>query len=171
MSGVDIDSEAGEARITDQQAKSIAMLINEIKRLDPNTLITLAGFSVGADPDNKQCTVPGSVHCGEAVPILQQAGKSLAWVNVMAYDAGEQYAKHRYKEAMANYAKYIGKHRAYLGLDLQPQWGVAKPETPDQLASKAKWAVHEGYGGIMFWAIMNNNPGPYVYLDKISSKI
>ena len=170
LAGVDIDAEAGGQRLNSTIAANVSLLINDIKQLDPTTLVTFAGFSVGADPEGA-CTVSGSVHCGEDLPIFKAVGHHLDWVNVMAYDAGEDYAKFKYQEAMQNYANAVGKDRAYLGLDLQPQWDVPHPETPEELATKAKWAVDNGYGGIMFWAIMQNSPGPYVYLDTISSKI
>lgn len=171
IAGIDIDPEAGGARLSEQQADNIVALIKAIRAKAPNTIITLAGFSVGAAPSQAACTVPGSAHCGEAVPILEKAGKDLNWVNVMAYDAGVAYAQENYKQALAHYASYVGKSKTYLGLDLQPQWGVPQPETPEQLAAKAKWAQDNGYGGSMLWAILNSNPSAYVYLDKISEAL
>ena len=171
LDGVDLDAEAA-GRMTAQQAANLVALIKAIKAKAPEKLITLAGFSTGAGDgqDDRTCTVPGSAHCGEIVPVLQQAGNDLAWVNVMAYDAGEDFAQGGYKQAMQNYAGIIGKGKAYLGLDLQAQWGVPQPETTAALAAKAGWAKDNQYGGIMFWAIMNNNPSAKTYIDTINTQ-
>ncbi|WP_162272285.1 glycoside hydrolase family 18 protein, partial [Piscirickettsia litoralis] len=170
LAGIDLDVEASGQRVDERISRNVIALIKALKARAPNKLITFAGFSVGADPEG-QCTVPGSVHCGEDRQILQQAGQLLNWVNVMAYDAGEAYARKDYQIALQNYAGLIGKQKTYLGLDLQPQWGVAVPETPEQLAEKAKWAVEHGYGGVMLWAIINHSVNPYNYVMAISKSI
>lgn len=120
LAGVDLDAETGGARLTPEIAANVAALTNEIHKLDPTTKITLAAMSVGAGVGDA-CTVSGSVHCGEDVPVIQQSGNNLAWVNVMAYDAGEDYATSKYQIAMANFAKYISKSKLTLGLDIQAQ--------------------------------------------------
>lgn len=174
MNGVDLDVEAG-GRVSPVIATNVIALIKAMKQDfiaqgHPDKLITLAGFSVGADPDDSSCTSPGSIHCGEDVPILQGAGNDLNWVNVMAYDAGMDYATSKYQLAMANYASYVGKAKTILGLDLQSQWQVPIPETPAQLMAKAQWALANGYAGAMLWGvnIINNPATEQSYVDAIS---
>ncbi len=170
LSGIDLDVEAGGARISDNASRAVVQLIKDLKPLIPGKLITFAGFSVGADPVGA-CTVPGSAHCGEDLYILQNAGQYLDWVNVMAYDAGQDYATSKYKIAMDNYNKLIGKNKTVLGLDLQPQWGLSQPETSQQLADKAAWEKSQGDGGAMLWAVINGSGDPYQYVDAIAEKL
>lgn len=67
---------------------AIGELIVRLKEILPSDkLITMATFSVGADPVNN-CTAPGSVHCGEIIDLMNQFGGFIDIVNVMAYDAG-----------------------------------------------------------------------------------
>lgn len=176
IDGVDLDVETGGARLSDQVSTNVISLIQSLKRyLNPDKIITFTGFSVGADPNNNQCTVPGSVHCGEDIVILTRAGNLLDWVNVMAYDAGQDYAKLKYQTALANYATYLNKNKITLGLDIQPQWdsnGTFR-ETAEQLADKAAWQKENNYAGAMFWGVnvTNNAPDEQKYVDAISGKL
>jgi len=172
IDGVDIDAETGDVRLSETIANNVIALITDLRKyLQPGKLITLAGFSVGADPiDN--CTVPGSVHCGENISILQQAGNLLDWVNVMAYDAGKDYATSKYQIALANYTKYLGYEKTVLGLDIQNQWPGFQ-ETAAQLADKATWQRQHQFGGVMFWGVnVNNTPNQEkTYVDAISERL
>ncbi len=171
IDGIDLDVENGDARLTDDMASNVIALIKAIKKLVPHKLITFAGFSVGADPDGA-CTSSGSVHCGEDRAILTATKDDVNWVNVMAYDAGEQFALKDYQTAMAHYAAIIGKDKTLLGLDKAPQWQVPQPETAEQLSAKSQWAYQQGYNGIMFWAIdAQGNGKPFDYLNTISKNI
>ncbi|STX28869.1 Glycosyl hydrolases family 18 [Legionella beliardensis] len=158
IDGVDLDVETG-GRLSSAISNNIALLTTHLKKyLNPGKLITFAGFSVGADPNDSQCTVPESIHCGEDIPLLQSTGHLFDWVNVMAYDAGQKYATSLYQIAMANYAKYLPKSKLLLGLDIQLQW-PGFSETAEQLAAKALWQKQNGYGGAMFWGVnVQNNP-------------
>jgi hypothetical protein len=173
IDGVDLDVETGGTRLSPTVASNVVLLVNSLKKyLNPGKLITYAGFSVGADPNGSQCTVPSSVHCGEDIPILQGAGNSLAWVTLMAYDAGQTYATSLYQTSLANYAQYVPKTQLFLGLDIQSQWDPVSSftESAQQLASKANWAVKNGYGGAMFWGVdVDNNPSlESQYVNAIS---
>ena len=111
----------------------------------------MASFSVGADPQNN-CTAPGSVHCGEAIDLLNMVADSIDYVNVMAYDAGNDFATGLYKQAMANYQVYVGK-KAVLGLDNQSQW-PGFIESEKNLVAKALWAYSQtNVGGTFLWEI------------------
>lgn len=95
---------------------AIGDLIVRLKEILPSDkLITMATFSVGADPVD-DCTAPGSVHCGEIIDLLTQFGCFLDIVNVMAYDAGADWAENKYQIAMENYFALVGE-KAVLGLD------------------------------------------------------
>lgn len=172
IDGVDLDVETG-GRLSSQVSSNVALLTTNLKKyLNSGKLITFAGFSVGADPNNSQCTVPTSIHCGEDIPLLQSVGTLFDWVNLMAYDAGQEYATSLYKVALANYAKYLPKEKILLGLDVQAQW-PGFTETAQQLAVKAAWQKQNGYGGAMFWGVgVQNNPTQeQQYVDAISAAI
>ncbi len=158
IDGVDLDVETG-VRLADNISSNVALLVTSLKRyLNPGKLITFAAFSVGADPNNSQCTVAGSVHCGEDISLLQTVGSQFDWINVMAYDAGQVYATSLYQTALANYATYMPKSKILLGLDIQTQWPGFN-ETAAQLAVKAAWQMQNGYAGAMFWGVgVQNNP-------------
>lgn len=158
IDGVDLDIEAG-GRLTPAISSNVSLLITSLKKyLNPGKLLTFAAFSVGADPNTSQCTVPGSIHCGEDIPLLQASGAQFDWVNLMAYDAGQEYANSLYKVAMANYALYLPKNKILLGLDIQTQWPGFN-ETKEQLAAKAAWQKQNGYAGAMFWGVgVQNDP-------------
>lgn len=83
--------------------------------LPDDKLITMATFSVAADPVG-QCTYEGSKHCGEIIPLMEKAGDKLDIINVMAYDAGQDWTENQYPAAMNNYYKLVG-NKAVLGLD------------------------------------------------------
>lgn len=122
IDGIDLDVELGGARLSTDVANAVAALVKSLRSsLPSDKLITLAAFSVGADPENN-CTVPKSIHCGEAIPLLTQIADEIDLVNVMAYDAGKTFAETAYKTAMANYAKYVGGSKVVLGLDNQSEW-------------------------------------------------
>lgn len=151
IDGVDLDVETG-SRLSTDVANNVILLTNDLKQyLTPGKLITFAGFSVGADPEDK-CTVPGSDHCGEDIPLLTALNTTFDWVNVMAYDAGKDYAKSTYQAALANYAQYLGKNKTVLGLDVQSQWPGFQ-ETAADLAAKALWQKQNNYAGAMFWGV------------------
>lgn len=98
------------------------MLTRKLRQyLNSNKIIIFAGFSVGADPNSSQCTVPSSIHCGGDISLLQSVGDLFEWVNVMANDAGQE-------------------------LDVQVQW-AGFSETAEQLAAKAAWQKQNNYGG------------------------
>lgn len=167
IDGIDLDVENGDSTLTPQMANATVKLIQKLQlHLATGKLITMAGFSVGADPVNS-CTVPGSVHCGEDIPILTQAGGALDWVNVMAYDAGQTYATTSYQAAMSNYAGYLGKTKLTLGLGMHTQWPGFK-ETAAQLGAKATWQLQQGYGGVMFWGV-GVDTDPAAYLQAITT--
>ena len=94
----------------------IAKLVKRLRQeLPEGKLITMATFSVAADPAGA-CTVPGSAHCGEIINLLNQVGDQIDIINVMAYDAGLDFAGSGYKTAMKNYYDLVGA-KAVLGLD------------------------------------------------------
>lgn len=176
IDGIDLDVETGGNRLSDAEAGNVISLIQKLRvYLNPGKLLTFTGFSVGADPNDNQCTVPGSVHCGEDIQILKQAGAALDWVNVMAYDAGLEFATLKYQVALNHYAAYVGKNKTILGLDLQPQWDAVQffQETAQQLTDKALWQRINGYGGVMFWGVnVTNNPAfEQKYIDTVSAAL
>ena len=184
IDGVDLDVETG-VRLSSTVSNNVALLVTSLKKyLNPGKVITFAGFSVGADPTNNNCPVPGSancctvngsVHCGEDVPLLQNVGNLFDWINVMAYDAGQTYATSLYQVALANYAQYMPKSKILLGLDIQQQWDPTTPfiETAQQLAAKAAWQMQNGYAGAMFWGVgVTNQPTvEEQYVNTISTAL
>lgn len=172
IDGVDLDVETG-GRLSQSVTDNIILLTKSLKKyMNPDKLITFAGFSVGADPNDSRCTVPSSIHCGEDIPLLQSVGDLFNWVSVMAYDAGQEYAKLLYQKALANYAQYVPKSKVLLGLDVQAQWPGFN-ETPAELATKATWQKQNGYPGVMFWGVgVENNPTKeQQYIDAIAAAI
>lgn len=172
IDGVDLDVETG-SRLSDAVTANVVLLVNSLKKyLNPDKLITFAAFSVGADPNNSQCTVPGSIHCGEDISLLQSVGASFDWINLMAYDAGQEYANSLYQVALANYARYLPKSKILLGLDIQVQW-PGFSESAEQLATKAAWQKQNGYAGAMFWGVgVQNNPTQELqYVTAISNAL
>jgi GH18 family chitinase len=115
MDGVDLDVELGGQALSASVRANLATLITMLReRLPAGKLITMATFSVGADPVGA-CTVSGSAHCSEDVELLMEVGSKLDYVNIMAYDAGVDYATCRYREALQNYLDLI-PNKAILGL-------------------------------------------------------
>lgn len=175
IDGIDLDVEAGGNRVSDAIADNVIQLTQSLKKyLNADKIITFTGFSVGADPID-QCTVPGSQHCGEDIKILLGAGSLFDWVNVMAYDAGREYANSKYQIALTNYANYLGKNKTVLGLDLQSQWGQRGnfQETPSELATKALWQKQNNYAGAMLWGVnITNTPDTeQTYVNAIAAKL
>jgi len=79
-------------------------------------------------------------------------GDKIDIVNVMAYDAGQDWAENQYKTAMYNYYNLVGA-KAVLGLDNQNQW-PGFSESDDQLVAKAKWAYEDDkVFGTFLWTI------------------
>jgi len=69
--GIDLDVELGGQAFSDSMTESVAKLIIRLKEILPaDKLITMATFSVAADPTGA-CTVPGSAHCGEIIPLME----------------------------------------------------------------------------------------------------
>ena len=153
LAGVDFDVEVSGAAEMAQITPYLVKVMNQVNQALPNKAISVAVFSVGSDPIGA-CTVAGSAHCGEALPLINavKASASLKGIvtyNVMAYDAGEDFilptanngGKPLYQKAMQNYVAAVGNPgQVVLGIDLQRQWAVANPETCAQLAAKAQWA-------------------------------
>lgn len=167
MGGVDFDVEVSGAQQMAAMTPYLVKVVNAVHSALPNKAITFATFSVAADPANA-CTVPGSAHCGEALPLINAinaAGlKNYVTYNVMAYDAGTDFVLPTsvnggvplYQKAMQNYVNAVGdSSKVVLGLDLQAQWGVASPLTCAQLASEAQWAYQHPSlaGGTFLWEI------------------
>jgi len=176
IDGIDLDVETGGARLSNEVSNNVVLLIQSLKKyLGSEKIITFTGFSVGADSNDAQCTVAGSVHCGEDISILTRTKDDLNWVNVMAYDAGKDYANSKYQLALSNYANYVGKNKTVLGLDIQPQWDQLGTfqETAAQLAEKAAWQKANQYAGAMFWAVnITNDPTlEQTYIDLIASQL
>ncbi len=167
MGGVDFDVEVSGAQQMAAMTPYLVKVVNAVHSALPNKAITFATFSVAADPANA-CTVPGSAHCGEALPLIKAinaAGlKNYVTYNVMAYDAGTDFVLSTtanggvplYQKAMQNYVNAVGdSSKVVLGLDLQGQWGLSAPLTCAQLASEAQWAYQHPSlaGGTFLWEI------------------
>lgn len=70
IDGIDLDVELGGAAFDAEMTSAIGALIVRLKEILPaGKLITMATFSVGADPVG-DCTAPGSVHCGEIIDLM-----------------------------------------------------------------------------------------------------
>ena len=150
IAGIDLDVELGGVSMDSTISNALVSLITQLKANIPGKLVTMAAFSVGADPDGA-CTVAGSSHCGESRLVMQGAGQLLDIVNVMAYDAGPDFANNKYQEAMGNYFDLIG-NKAVLGLSNQTQW-PGLMETTEQLVAKGTWAFQQDLGGTFLWEI------------------
>jgi len=166
LSGVDLDVEIGDAAQYAALTPYLIAVAQAIHQAAPDKLITFATFSVAADPANA-CTVPGSAHCGEALPLINgiknhsdQSLKNVVTYNVMAYDANSDFVigtNAKYKTALQNYVNAVGDpSRVILGLDLQPQWGTPYfTLTCAQLAEQAAWAYQHPTitSGTFLWEI------------------
>jgi hypothetical protein len=88
-----LDVELGGARLDTSTSAGLTTLARTLREaLGPDKVITFTGMSVGADPPTAP-TVPGSAHTGEVRDLLQMIFMYIDWVNVMAYDAGEEFAR------------------------------------------------------------------------------
>jgi hypothetical protein len=85
--GIDLDVELGDNRLDATTSAGVVKLVKALASAMPEKLVTLATFSVGADPAGA-CTVTDSIHCGEARDLLSAIVDDIDFVNVMAYDAG-----------------------------------------------------------------------------------
>ena len=166
LDGIDLDAEIANVNLGTHAEKIIDLIHSiytfihsesSIKKHTENKEIVFTGISVGADPIG-QCTVQWSVHCGEFRTIVQQTQEELSWVNLMAYDAGPDFIREGYKQALLNLSNLFepaNKHKSILGLNMGKQYGLNFPETPQELAQKVLWTKDSRYGGIMFWGIGN----------------
>lgn len=70
IDGIDLDVELGGQGFDAAMTAAIGELIIRLKEILPaGKLITMATFSVGADPVS-ECTAPGSAHCGEIIDLM-----------------------------------------------------------------------------------------------------
>tara|TARA_R110000868_G_scaffold318028_1_gene578787 strand:+ start:2676 stop:3689 length:1014 start_codon:yes stop_codon:yes gene_type:complete len=166
LDGIDLDVEIAAHRLTEQETANVTKLIHAIrKQLPAGKLLTMATFSTAADPsscqtiDGPQCSYTGSTHSGEIIPVLQQAGADLDWVNNMAYDAGKNY---KYQVSMENYASHLSPSKTVLGLSLDNQWAAEGDFLEDlaDLEKKATWAKENGYAGSMVWSLGSDELHP-----------
>lgn len=134
-------------------------------------------FMSGADP---QVTL--STHQGEDIAVLQKAGASLDYVNVMDYD---QYGWHPSNDpncsftpgstndcrvdVLRDFAKIkmrgdatFPKSKIVMGLMIGPADDGAVI-TPSNASNYAKLARRDGYRGIMIWDLDRDSPGTTGY--------
>ena len=166
MSGVDLDVEVADAATLNAMTPYLLTLAKTIHAALPDKTISFAVFSVAADPVGA-CTVPGSAHCGEALPLIAAINgysdpslKAVVSYNVMAYDANSSFvlgANPLYQTALQNYVAAVGDpSKVILGVDLQSQWGTPYfTETCAQLTAEAQWAYQHPKitGGTFLWEI------------------
>lgn len=160
--GVDFDDEVvpwnGQAQLVN--------VINATRAAFPTTLITYDAFASGAYTP----FVMGN-YDGEDVAILQQAGASLSWVNVMDYDGyawvppdhpacrwSSTATDSCYEDVMQSFAAIYPKNKLVMGLLI----GAAddgKIITPADAATFSAWVKANGYRGVMIWDV--NHDGAY----------
>ncbi len=161
ISGVDLDVEVADAATLAKITPYLVKLVAAIHQAVPAAYVSFATYSVAADPANA-CTVAGSAHCGEALPLIaaiKNAGlASVVTYNVMAYDAGQNFvtgSNPLYQTALQNYVNAVGDpSHVILGLDLQSQW-PGFTLSCSQLNAEAAWAyAHPSIaGGAFLWEI------------------
>ncbi|HKU68997.1 MAG TPA: glycosyl hydrolase family 18 protein [Candidatus Baltobacteraceae bacterium] len=169
--GVDFDDEQvpwdGQAQLVN--------VINATRSAFPNIVITYDAFQSGAYAP----FVPGN-YDGEDVAILQQAGASIDWVNVMDYNAftwmppdhpaclwSATAADSCYEDAMTSFAAIFPKNKIVMGL-LVGKADDGRVITPSDAATLTAWAKASGYRGVMIWSLNHDGayagvqPGTYV---------
>ena len=161
IAGVDLDVEVADAATLKAMTPYLVNLVADIHQAVPSAVISFASFSVAADPVNA-CTVAGSAHCGEVLPLIsaiKAAGlSSIVTYNVMAYDAGQNFVTGTaplYQTALQNYVNAVGDPaHVVLGLDLQSQWPGFTLNCA-QLQAEAAWAYsHPAItGGAFLWEV------------------
>ncbi len=161
ISGVDFDVEVADAATLAAITPYLVKVVAAVHQAVPSAYIGFATYSVAADPIGA-CTVSGSAHCGEALPLIaamKNAGLgNVVIYNVMAYDAGQNFvtgANPLYPTAMQNYVNAVGNPaQVILGLDLQSQWPGFTLNCA-QLKAEAQWAyTHPAItGGTFLWEI------------------
>jgi chitinase len=184
LDGVDLDVEAAPERLTEAQVDNVALLIEKLRALMPNKVISLTGLHTAADPascqstDGPNCSYwggdSGSTNAGELIPLLNKPAvvADLDYVNIMAYDAGPDF---KYNVAMANYANYVGKSKAILGLDFATQWGPSGRflESITELRDRVQWTLQKtdseyNAGGVMVWGLVgDSDPAGYLKKDQV----
>lgn len=176
--GVDFDDEVVP---TNGQAQLINV-INATRAAFPSNIITYDAFQSGAYPP----FIMGN-YDGEDVAILQQAGASLSWVNVMDYNSyawvppdhpacqwSSTALDSCYEDVMRSFAAIYPKNKVVMGL-LIGSADDGKIITPSDAATFAAWVKANGYGGVMIWDV--NHDGTYAgvaagtYINAISSAL
>lgn len=160
--GVDFDDEdvpwSGQQELID--------VINATRRAFPAGIITYDAFSSGA-----YGPFAAGNYDGEDLLILQQAGASLDWVNVMDYDAfgwvppdhancqwSATAADSCYEDVMQSFAQIYPKNKLVMGLLIgKADDGLVL--SPSDAAAFAAWAKANGYRGVMIWSL--NHDGAY----------
>lgn len=166
---------------TNGQAQLITV-INATQAAMPGDIVSYDAFASGA-------YLPFAMadYQGEDVAILQQAGTSLDWVNVMDYDAYSwvppdhpncQWSSTAidscYEDVMQSFAAIFPKNKIVMGLLI----GAAddgRVISAADAATFAAWAKSNGYRGIMIWSL--NHDGAYagvqtgIYVNAISAAL
>ena len=98
----------------------------------------------------------GNPNLGVEIPVLQQSGAILDFVNVMSYDAGPIQKSGPYpgfdsRTAIEAYAKYVPKNKIALGIELGDQWGNFKTSLAEA-KMYATYVQQNGFFGCMFWS-------------------
>lgn len=118
VDGVDIDWEPSDGT---KNAYQLGPIIQQMRSALPNSLISLAGFSVGAYVDNFSDGKPtGGPYVGMSAPGLNSNGHQLDFINIMSYDASNEYDPTYGFKAYRNL--YDGP--LLLGFEIPPEsWG------------------------------------------------
>ena len=176
LDGIDFDFEMGHAP-SEAQCKNLALLIEKLKLLMPNKLISVTALHVAADPKScsatasDECSYVGSAHSGELIPFFHALkNRYISHFNVMAYDAGKNY---RWDIALANYAKFLPKKKIVLGLSLGSQWAAEGNfvEGMTELTKRVDKQKSLGYAGIMIWALVASGVSDKTCLTNINSLV
>ena len=118
VDGIDIDWEVGT-----HDTWSSTSAVREIKRLSPQSYISYTGFSTGTYQPNEW-----DPYRGMNIPTLNECAGLINHVNIMAYDAGEDFDE---QESFRSYREY---YRGIINLGFQvgnQGWGDAMLYEPE----------------------------------------
>jgi chitinase len=157
--------------------QQLISLVKAVRAAFPHATITMDAFMSGADPE-----IALSTHQGEDVAVLQQAGGSLDYVNVMDYD---QYGWHPSDRPNCTYAPGASDDcredvledfarialpgggtfpasKVVMGLMIGPA-DDGSVITPSNASGYAGWVGAHGYRGVMIWDLDRDAPGSTGY--------
>lgn len=155
VDGLDIDWEPEST----SSAGKLAGIIESMKKIIPNGLISMAGYSTGAYINKYADSKPsGSSYKGVNAPGIQSHGNQLDFITIMSYDAGS-YDNYNPIDSFNSY-RDIYKGPLLLGFQPPPEgWGGGKI-TSELINKYTNALVSDKNAGVFVWSYKKNTLSP-----------